>query len=232
MPLIKNVFEYIKLERYDSEAGRKYITPLGDVPSVTTILEQTKSQDSRDSLQNWRDRIGHDEAAIITKQAASIGSIIHSNLEKYIKNEEIPKKSNIIYKDAALFSQKIIEHGLSKIDFFYGVEVSLHYQSLYAGTTDAIGSYNNEIVIIDFKNSRKTKTDKYISDYKKQIAAYAIAHDEMYNTNITSGIIMMISREGKDRGKYQEWVLTGKEFQQAKDDWIETVSRYYSDKYE
>ena len=57
------------------------------LPSVTTVLGQTQTKDKAGSLQRWRDRIGHAEAAKITSEAAARGTAMHLYLEKYCLGE-------------------------------------------------------------------------------------------------------------------------------------------------
>ena len=57
------------------------------LPSVTTILSQTQSEDKAMSLQRWRDRVGAAEAAKITNDAATRGTAMHMYLEKHCLNE-------------------------------------------------------------------------------------------------------------------------------------------------
>ena len=44
------------------------------LPSVTSILSSTQTKEKFDSLQRWRDRVGQDKAAEITKTSAARGT--------------------------------------------------------------------------------------------------------------------------------------------------------------
>jgi hypothetical protein len=57
------------------------------LPSVTTVLGQTQSKDKQASLQRWRDRVGHAEAAKVTQQAAARGTAMHKYLEDLIRGQ-------------------------------------------------------------------------------------------------------------------------------------------------
>ena len=72
-----------------------------------------------------------------------------------------------------------------------GAEVNIYYPDLYAGTIDACGVYNNKESIIDFKQSNKPKKREWIEDYFFQVAAYSLAHNEIHNSNITQGVILV-----------------------------------------
>lgn len=74
MSLLINKYNYTKINRVDTEAGRRYLSPDGEkLPSVTTILEATKSEESKKALNEWRKRIGFAKAKEITTEAAGRG---------------------------------------------------------------------------------------------------------------------------------------------------------------
>ena len=79
-------FKYEKYSREtDEETGsRLYQVGEYNVPSVTTILSKTQSEDKRKSLDRWRERVGYQEAARITQKAATRGTEMHYVLEQYI----------------------------------------------------------------------------------------------------------------------------------------------------
>ena len=56
-----------------------------------------------------------------------------------------------------------------------------------------------------------------------QCAAYALAHNELYGTNIDSGLIFIVSHSGE----YQEFTVEGAEFQKYTDQWLNKVEQYY-----
>ena len=57
--MIKQVYEYKELKRTTTEKQRLYTCPDGNaVPSVTTILDKTKSAEKTAALANWRKRMG------------------------------------------------------------------------------------------------------------------------------------------------------------------------------
>ena len=77
--MIINKFPYSKITRNSVNGKRLYLTPDGcKVASVTTILDQTKSEESKKALQNWRNSIGANKAQEITMEAAGRGTRMHS----------------------------------------------------------------------------------------------------------------------------------------------------------
>lgn len=223
--MLVNKFPYEKLSRTTTPAGRKYVTSSGDkLPSVTTILAKTKSEKSKKSLSDWRARVGAVKADQITVEAGSRGNRMHSFLEKYIINDSMGDSGTNPYsKESYTMANHVLTNGLHKATEFYGSEVSLYYPELYAGTTDVVGLYKEELAILDFKQSNKPKKDEWVEDYKYQLAGYILAHDKLYETTIPRGVIMMCTPQLV----YQEWILEGTELEKYKDLWWEKLYRYY-----
>jgi genome maintenance exonuclease 1 len=104
--------------------------------------------------------------------------------------------------------------------------VTLYYPGLYAGATDVVGIYDGEQSIVDFKQSNKPKRREWIGDYKLQLAAYALAHNEVYNTNITKGVNLICTKDNL----YQEFIFDGEDFRKAKYEWLRRVDQYYNER--
>ena len=63
MTLINNLYNYEAINRETIDGKRHYCLPDGSkVPSVTTILDRTKSKESRDALDKWRKAVGVERA--------------------------------------------------------------------------------------------------------------------------------------------------------------------------
>lgn len=225
MTLLKQKYNYKPLSRDESTGRRLYQTPDGNkVPSVTTILDKTKSEESRIALANWRKAIGEQRAQQITTEAASRGTRMHSFLEDYIKG--IPLKESVTnpYAQQSLdMARKVISEGFAKINEVWGSEVPLYFPELYAGTTDCVGIHEGDESILDFKQTNKPKKREYIDDYFLQLTAYALAHNEVHGTNIRKGVILMCSKDYE----YQEFILEPKDFDYWTERWCERVSQYY-----
>jgi hypothetical protein len=231
--IVTKKFPYPEINRIESETvGRKYVSPTGEIlPSVTTILSNTKDVEKLKALENWKSWHGEVEAARILKESGDVGTLVHAHLEKFILGEDRPEGNNRIRKQARQLADVVIEKGLVNVSEVWGIEAMLYYPEKYAGTTDCVGIHKTNESIIDFKNARKPKKEEYIFDYKTQICAYASAHNKVYGTNIKQGVIMCICRgdtKPADFGLYQEWVIEGLEFQKHMDDWNRRVDLYHS----
>ena len=175
--------------------GRFYLDSKNHpVPSVTTVLNKTSNK--KDSIQQWRNRVGEEEANRIIKQSTDIGTMVHEALELYLNEQEWRNFSD--NQDGVLaerMTEKFIESGLNSITEVWGLEVGLILDGLYAGTADCVGKINGVPSLIDFKTARKMKKREWIEDYFLQCCAYANAHNVMFNTDINQIVILMIDRD-------------------------------------
>ena len=186
-----NKFNYPKSVRSIEDGLRKYFLNDSKLPSVTSILQATKSEKEKASLENWKKRVGYAEANKIKNEASNRGTSMHSYLEDFLKGRanESFFESNEKYKNMA---KEIIEKGIrGKLEVIYGMESTLHYPNKYAGTADLIGIYQGKEAIIDFKQANKPKKVDYIQDYFLQLGAYTLAHNVVYKTNITLGVVLL-----------------------------------------
>ena len=222
--MLETKYEYPKLKRVTAKSGQRQYT--GDdnnpVPSVTTILSATGD---KTALINWRKRVGDAEATRISTESAGLGTKVHNALEKYILLEEYEiKGNNHISVMAKNMVTEMISKGLAKVDAIYGVEVGLIAKGLYAGTSDAIGMYEGEEAIIDFKTAKKIKKREWIEDYFMQGCAYALAHNEMFGTKIKKVVILMVDRDGN----FAEFTIRDDEFTEYCNKWSDRLTDYYS----
>lgn len=229
-------FNYQPIPRVTVEGKRFYATPDGKkLPSVTTILDKTKSEESKKALEQWRKNVGHVRAQQITTEAANRGTRMHTYLEKYIKDGAIPPRgTNPFSWPSHAMAEEVINRGLVNVSEFWGIEVPLYFPSIYAGTTDGAGIHLNEESILDYKQTNKPKKREWIDDYFMQLCAYAEAHNEVYGTRIKKGVVLMCVKPDLDKDhniigqpQYQEFVLEGAEFERYRSAWWKKVETYY-----
>jgi genome maintenance exonuclease 1 len=222
---IPNKYNYVPLLRETINGSRKYATPDGEkLPSVTTILDATKSEESKQALNNWRKRVGVQKAQEITTEAAGRGTRMHKWLENYIKTGETGEPGSNPYSiQSHTMAHSIISQGLIKCNEYWGTEVPLYFPKVYAGTTDLCGVHDGSEAIMDHKQTNKPKKREWIDDYFVQLAAYANAHNELHGTNIRKGVIFMCD----PNAIYQEFIIEGNEFDKYTDMWFKRVEKYY-----
>lgn len=220
--MLTHKFDYPKMSRETIDGTRKYLTPSGEkLPSVTTILSATKPEESKKALFEWRKRIGEKEAQAITTSAANRGTKMHSFLEDYIERDTFRPVNESIQSKA--MADVIISQGLNNCSEFYGSEVSLYIPGIYAGSTDCVALHKNDLAIIDFKQTLRPKKREWISDYFLQLVCYGLAHNDMFKTNISKGVIMMCSGQLE----YQEFILEGDEWKFYEKTLWDRLEQYY-----
>jgi genome maintenance exonuclease 1 len=216
------LYEYPKSMRSLVKDERHYEVGSSKLPSVTTILAATQSDEKRASLEAWKNKVGGIEAERIKNTAATRGTAMHSYLEMHLNGENLLDLT-IEGLAARSMAQTIIDKGLTELHEIWGNEVVLYYPELYAGQTDLCGVYQGRDSIIDFKQSNKPKKDEWIEDYKLQLAAYATAHDCIYGTKIEQGVILMCTPDNF----FQRFIINGSQFREYKWKWLDKVDHYY-----
>ena len=215
-------FEYPASIRSLINDQRHYDIGQEKLPSVTTILQATQSPEKKAILAKWKQKVGETKAESIKNEAGNRGTIMHRIIEGYITGEGHADLSPM-GQAAGLMGQTIFKEGLKgHMDEVWGSEITLYYPDLYAGATDLVGIYEGQEAIIDFKQSNKPKKREWIEDYFTQMAAYAMAHNHVYDTKIQSGVILMCTP-----GNYfQKFVVKDKEFQQYMWKWVSRVDQF------
>ena len=216
------LYEYPKSIRSLIKDERHYEVGNEKLPSVTTILAATASDEKRESLAKWKLKVGNSKADEIKNQAAKRGTAMHTYLEHHINGGGLLDLSSE-GREAESMAKTIIDKGLPDLHEIWGSEVVLHYPGLYAGATDLCGIYQGRDSIVDFKQSNKPKKDEWIEDYKLQLAAYATAHDYVHRTNIEQGVILMVTPDNF----FQRFIINGSQFREYKWKWLERVDKYY-----
>ena len=215
-------YNYPKSMRSLIDGKRHYDIGNDKLPSVTTILSATQSDEKKKSLADWRARMGAQSADRIRDVSAMRGTAMHKFLEAYIDGSG-HKDLTSIGKEAEPMAKKIIESGLGDLEEVWGQEVTLYYPGLYAGATDIVGIYEGQPAIIDFKQTNKPKKREWISDYFAQLGAYCMAHNYVYGTKIQSGVILMCSKDLL----FQKFEVAGSEFVRHQHDFLRKIDQYY-----
>lgn len=220
---IRRKYVYQSMRRLDSDLGRVYSIDNHVLPSVTSILSDTKD---KTELNAWAARVGQEEANRIKQDAATVGTHMHSVVERLLLNRDLSVPRSWLAVRGYAMGYRLIEHFFPRMQEVWGSEVPLYYPGKYAGTCDCVGVFDNNPSIIDFKQTNKPKQRKWIDDYFLQLAAYALAHDKIHGSKIDHGVIMMIS-QGME---IQEFVTCGREFDEYKDRWLHRVEAYEAKK--
>jgi hypothetical protein len=201
---------------------RHYDIDQEKLPSVTTILSATQSDEKKKSLADWKARMGPEFADRVRDIAAMRGTAMHRYLEAFIDGTG-HKDLTSIGKEAEPMAKRIIESGLGDLEEVWGQEVTLYYPGLYAGATDIVGVYEGQPAIIDFKQTNKPKKREWITDYFCQLGAYCMAHNYVYGTKIQKGVILMCSKDLL----FQKFEVEGNDFVKHQHDFLRKIDQYY-----
>jgi genome maintenance exonuclease 1 len=193
------------LERVLIDGVRYYKIPEDNSPlefvSITSVISNYK----KEFFNNWRKRVGVEEADKITRKATSRGTDMHTLVEHHLKNEGLPQVQPL---SQHLFY--IAKPALNRINNIYALEGSLYSKFLgIAGTVDCIAEFDGELSIIDFKTSKQPKPRDWIEGYFVQCCAYACMLHELTGLSVKKFVIIMACENGevevyeeRDKSKY------------------------------
>jgi CRISPR/Cas system-associated exonuclease Cas4 (RecB family) len=185
--------ELPKLESETLGNGKRYyVTPSGKrLPSVTTVVGATKAH----IIQEWRARVGEEEANRISRQASSRGNNLHSICEQYLMNNIEWYKG--VMPDALDMFKSIRPH-INKIQNIHYQEEALWSEQLgLAGRVDCIAEFDDKLSVIDFKTSSRPKKEEDIDNYFWQTTAYALMYEELVGTPIDQLVIIMAVKDSE-----------------------------------
>ena len=211
-----------KLERTTIDQIRYYDVPDEDQLLKLVSITSVTSHFNKEIFVKWRKRVGVEEADKITKAATSRGTDMHTLVENYLYNRDLPPVQPI-----SDFLFKIAKTELNKIDNIYCLEGALYSKQLgVAGTTDCIAEFDEELAVIDFKTSKKPKPRDWIENYFVQAMFYGMALYEMTGIRVKKLVIIMACENGecvvyeeRDLKKYMKLV-------------VEYIKKFVNDKFE
>ena len=217
-------YNYPKSIRAYYNGQRLYDVNSEKLPSVTTILNATKTEEQKASLERWRQKVGTKEADHISRQSLNRGSEMHSFLELFL----LGKLNLDLLGDNTLerkMADQIIENGLrDKLSEVWGVEATLFYPSKFAGACDLVGVYESKQTILDFKQGNKPRKDEWNEDYYLQLGAYSLAHNHVYGTTINQGVILLCTKDLM----FQRFIIDSERLKDYQKKFLERVDQYYN----
>lgn len=199
-----------KLERTTIDQIRYYDVPDEDQLLKLVSITSVTSHFNKEVFVKWRKKVGTEEADRITKAATSRGTDLHTLVENYLYNRDLPPVQPI-----SDFLFKIAKTELNRINNIYCLEGALYSKQLgVAGTTDCIAEFDEELAIIDFKTSKKPKPRDWIENYFVQAMFYGMALYEMTGIKVKKLVIIMTCENGecvvyeeRDLKKYMKLVV-------------------------
>ncbi len=155
------------------------------VPSVTSILRISRTNQNLTYSSKQYDSF-------------EIGNMMHDYLDKYITNQDIVTDDSKNSRIALDLSNVIIDNIFPKVSSFIASEATVHNHYNYAGTLDLLAKIDNKLTIIDYKSSYRKKSSYLIDEHFQQLAAYAMAHDSMHDTEIKQAMLFIVYKESYD----------------------------------
>ena len=184
--------------------GRKYSTPDGVFPSVTTVTGWKK----RAFFAKWR-RDNPEESQRVLRRGTNLHSIIESYIRNEMSEEQYRKSCRQATPEWDMFCS--MQQYIDCIDPVRAIEVPLWSTRVgLAGRVDCIGEYNGNLSVIDFKSSNNPKSQSDISDYFMQATAYSLMWQDRTGEAIPRiTIIMGVESTGECRvfeSETRDWI--------------------------
>lgn len=172
----------------ESGQGRRYSTPDGTFPSVTTVTGWQK----RAFFAAWRKKNPDESRRVLSR-----GTAMHSMIESYLLNnltpQTITEETGKSHTDLFLSMRDDID----RIGKIIAIEVPLWSKKIgLAGRTDCIGYYDGKLSVIDFKSATNPKSERDILDYFTQATAYALMFQDMTGIKIPNLVIIIGAESG------------------------------------
>lgn len=149
------------------------------LPSVSTILNATRSPEQRQALAQWRQRVGSEEANRISGSASRRGTGTHKQVSRYLQGEAV------VCSEAIRPYWESLKPVLQAIEQVRLVEAPvLHAELGYAGKVDCIASYDGIPCLCEWKTADRPKHSlERLNDYPLQVAAYWGAVNRFYQAD-------------------------------------------------
>ena len=203
------------IKRREDKTG--YETPIGTLPSVTTILSATSSPEAKARLEAWLKRPGaHEES----KRACKRGSWVHEQLENYLQGK--PIKRHLAFNGYLKSMLPWVEENIIEPCM---IEAPVWHPAGFSGTFDLMCWMDQypELVLLDWKTSARPRTADLVDNYLDQLAAYRAAISHTYLVTPQRGVLV-IGRPAAT--KPDVWVIDQKELERRELKFLQRVKDY------
>ena len=191
-----NLPEIEGIRRKSDHSG--YVTPLGVLPPVTTVLSETEPADKRKALENWKRRTD----PLTQKQGLKRGSWIHSATEHFHMTGEW--LDHLAHGGYLRSMKGWIEHNIVEP---IGMERPIYHPKGFSGTFDLLcyAAEWPELTLLDYKTSKRSKLgqEKYLASYKAQLGAYSLGLQWTYDVKPEKAVLCI----GRPTGTEPEIVI-------------------------
>ncbi|XP_011165126.1 mitochondrial genome maintenance exonuclease 1 [Solenopsis invicta] len=195
-------------------------------PSITKILMQTLSPESKLALEAWKERmikkLGQEGFEVHQKALLEDGTSLHLCIAQSLlgKEYEVPSRIEPVFKS--------VQCVLDNVSHVKAIETHVAHMKLrYKGVVDCIASYRGENYVIDWKKSDRKKLDlKHTYDAPVQLAAYigAINASNLYPFVIKRGLVVIAYTCGAPATVHE---VSDNTLQQYWTAWLRRLQKYY-----
>jgi hypothetical protein len=218
----------------DPVFGRHYEFDGRLLPSVTTVLQSTRSARDAEALATWADSIGQDQADQIRQESAQRGTNLHTLIELYLTGYEPSTLEATAHAQDILPFWSSVQTALTRIKTVQMIEQAVHHpQYCYAGSLDLLAEVEftdqltkataHRSVLIDWKTSGKTKKREWLGDYTLQLAAYWLATNLQTDHPIPEAWIVL----AHPNGTAQIHRFLSKELESLSKEWLRRLHEFW-----
>lgn len=190
------------------------------LPSVSKIF-QTVDKGTMQMLKLMKDK--NSKQGEIIRKAVKTGTQAHKVLEtkKVVKTED-PAKNLLLEAVLEEYHNSfdpIIEETFAK-------EKGVYYPAQYKGKFDSTGVINGKITLWDYKKTNAPKRKSNMQTYFKQICAYAMAHNLIYENQIEQVGVLNIFGKTAEQVSSQVILLSMEELEHYTALFNEDLTKY------
>jgi len=195
-----------------------YLTPVGKLPSITTVIGETKSEEAKAALANWKKR-QEDKAPALQMAPANRGTWTHSQAEIWISEEhnDLPGGTYLVGPSSPTASndlpgraQRLVWgcywrslRGWLQANFHsaLAIEKPVWHPAGFSGTFDCLGwTYDStDVALFDWKTRGGKPLDPHgeqLRGYCVQLAAYRAGVSWTYGIEVDRGYVVMARPDG------------------------------------
>lgn len=174
-----------------------YVTPIGKLPSVTTVVGATKSEQAKKALENWLSRPGSEQRSLA---ARTRGTYLHTQAENWING--LPTSRHFVwgsYWDGLEEWLGVNFHSALGVEF----PIWHPHGCGFSGTVDCVGlTYeSSEPQLIDWKTRQGSgpldpTSEMFRHGYFIQLAAYRAGIKWTYGITVNSALLVVARQFG------------------------------------
>lgn len=185
---VHDFIELPTIHNEDTDNGRFYVTPEGNrYQSVTTFLGKFSDNSW---VEEWKARVGEEEANRVSAIAKRRGTAVHSILEQIALNNKQYARCQM--PNNLTMAESIANVLRARVSVIKGIEIGLWSDLMkIAGRADMLGVFDGKLSIIDFKTAKQPKREEDIHNYFLQCTLYAIMVEELLRIPVPQIVVLI-----------------------------------------